>query len=93
VSVGDEIEILADPGQRLLFWIPLPQVRIIDIVEGNGVFNYQIENQRPTAFTMLMDVEVAREVLKIGVDDYFNALLVSNRGDFLKGRGILMMLW
>ncbi len=85
VSVGDEIEILADPGQRLLFWIPLPQVKIIDIVEGNGVFNYQIENQRPNAFTMLMDVEVAREVLKIGVDDYFNALLVSNRGDFLKG--------
>jgi len=85
VSVGDTLEILADPGQRLLFWIPLPEVRIAGIVEGNGVLHYQIENQGPNAFTMLMDVESAREVLKIGVDDYYNALLVSNRGDFLKG--------
>jgi len=85
VSVGDTLEILADPGQRLLFWIPLPEVRVAGIVEGNGVLYYQIENQGPNAFTMLMDIESAREVLKIGVDDYFNALLVSNRGDFLKG--------
>ena len=85
VSAGDTLEILADPGQRLLFWIPLPEVRIAGIVEGNGVLHYQIENQGPNAFTMLMDVESAREVLKIGVDDYYNALLVSNRGDFLKG--------
>ncbi|RLL90452.1 hypothetical protein BG32_03335, partial [Mesotoga sp. HF07.pep.5.2.highcov] len=85
VAVGDTLEILVDPGQRLLFWIPLPEVRVAEIVEGNGILHYQIENQGSNGFTMLMDVEEAREVLKIGVEDYYNALIVSNRGDFLTG--------
>ncbi|PIJ60580.1 FtsX-like permease family protein [Mesotoga sp. H07.pep.5.3] len=85
VAVGDTLEILVDPGQRLLFWIPLPEVRVAEIVEGNGILHYQIENQGSNGFTMLMDVEEAREVLKIGVEDYYNALIVSNSGDFLTG--------
>jgi putative ABC transport system permease protein len=85
VAVGDTLEILADPGQRLLFWIPLPEVRVAEIVEGNGILHYQIENRGSNGFTMLMDIEEAREVLKIGVEDYYNALIVSNRGDFLTG--------
>ncbi|MGD9908249.1 MAG: ABC transporter permease, partial [Mesotoga sp.] len=85
VAVGDTLEILVDPGQRLLFWIPLPEVRVAEIVEGSGILHYQIETQGSNGFTMLMDVEEAREVLKIGVEDYYNALIVSNRGDFLAG--------
>jgi len=87
LSVGDTLEIMSDAGQRLLFWIELPKVQISDIVKGDGLLYYQVEenNQPPNGFTMLADIDTARDLLKINVPDYYNGLLVSNRGDFLGG--------
>ncbi len=87
LSVGDTLEIMSDAGQRLLFWIELPRVQISDIVKGDGLLYYQVEanNQPPNGFTMLADIDTARDLLKINVPDYYNGLLVSNRGDFLGG--------
>ncbi|WP_334103185.1 ABC transporter permease [Mesotoga prima] len=84
-AVGDTLEILADPGQRLLFWIELPKVRIADIVKGNGLLYYQIESQMANGFTLILPVESARTLLKINVPELFNGLLVSNRGNFIEG--------
>ena len=85
IEVGDTLEILIDEAERLLFWIQLPRIVVTGIADHEDLIGYSGLRQGMGDSRIFMTPEDARHVMKIGMPDSYNELLISNRGDYLSG--------
>ncbi len=88
IEVGDVLEVMIDTAERLLFWIELPRVMVSGIVDSQGVLGYSGLRQGMNNAKIIMNPDDARRILRIGIENSFNELLISNRGDYLSGAAL-----
>lgn len=86
LTPGDTIEIMTDPGQRLLFFLSLPKARVTGIIDGSGIYKYSGETMGGNSDgNIFLSPDSARNILQISVPNSFNELLISNKGDYIRG--------
>lgn len=86
LAIGDTIELMTDPGQRLLFFLKLPNARVSSIIDGKGIYKYSGENMSGVSDgNIFLTPDDARKILQISVPNSFNELLISNKGNYISG--------
>jgi len=85
VEVGDKIELLANPENRLMFWNELPEGKVIAIVKESEMVKYYERNSSNFIDRIFIPGKDARKFLGISSDDVYNTILISNKGDYLRG--------
>ncbi len=84
LKIGDQLELLTDTSARFAFWNDLTKVAVIEILPEQEMLKYFDDSSSNLMDRIFIPEKYVRTLLKLN-PGFYNSILISNKGDYLRG--------